>query len=238
MDSLRAVIKRKEISPEDLRSYLLSMPAFTEDLEGQTLNLLSDKKAELEKADTVTDIFNFLKTQWASFLNYDIFQKIIEHYNILNESQEKIMQHDRERLQSYGDDLKAYIEKHKISEMTKILPLEKPKNGTKQIILKYDIKNTCKLARIKDLSEFVAKILGLHPSAFHIFDVEDGCVVVAFLISASVADALFTSDTVFTPQQEDEFRKASVLWLKCNGCTFDFGTKYFGMTISLSTLRN
>ncbi len=64
--------------------------------------------------------------------------------------------------------------------------------------------------------------MDLNPSALELVDIEDGCVIVTFLIPASIADAIFISDKVFTSQQEDKFRAASVLWLKCNGYTFDF----------------
>ena len=64
--------------------------------------------------------------------------------------------------------------------------------------------------------------MDLKPSALSIIDIEDGCVIVTFHISTSIANAIFVSDLAFTPQQEDEFRAAEVLWLKCNGYTFNF----------------
>ena len=99
-----------------------------------------------------------------------------------------------------------------------------PKNGSKELILKYDIENTCRLAKIDTLKKFIAKIMDdLNPSALQIVDIEDGCVILTFLIPASVADAIFTPTKVFTQQQEEEFQSASILWLKCNGQPFFFG---------------
>ncbi len=132
-----------------------------------------------------------------------------EHYKVIE---------DQEVLR-YQEHLNAYIKKYKISEFVQINPLLKQKNGSKELILKYDIETTCTLAKVSELTKLIAEI---NPSALELVDIEDGCVIVTFLIPASVADAVFTPNTVFTPQQEDELRAAKVLWLKCNGYTFDF----------------
>lgn len=124
---------------------------------------------------------------------------------------------------SYHEHLKEYIEKHKVSEFVKVNPLLKEKVGFKELTLKYDIEYTSKLAKVDELKKFLAIIMGLHPSALHIVDIKEGCVVVTFLISASVADTIFIPGIAFTPQQEDELETASVLWMKCNGYTLNFG---------------
>ncbi len=212
VDCLRTTIKEKGVSPEDLRSYLLSVSATSTTCKGQKLTLLSDKKQELEKCDTINAIFDLLTTQCASFLNYEIFQSILENYNISE---------DPERLK-YSEHLIEYAKKHKISEFAKVNPLLKAKNGSKELIMKFDIETTCRLAKVTELKMIIAEIMDLSPSTLEIVDIEDGCVVVTFLIPASVADAIFTPNTVFTSQQKDKLRAASVLWLKCNGHTFDF----------------
>ncbi len=207
VDTLRAIIEEKGVSPEALQSFLLSLPATSQSQ--NMLTLLSDKEQELEKCTTVTAIFSFLTTKCTSFLNYDIFESILERYNISDDQQ-------------YSDHLKVYIKKHKISEFAKINPLLKSKKGSKELILKFNINNTCRLAKVHELKTLIAEILDLRPSALEIVDIKDGCVVVTFLIPTSVADAIFTPNTVFTSQQEDKLQAASVLWLKCNGHTFDF----------------
>ncbi len=215
VDCLRTVLEEKGVTAEALHSYLLSVSAFSSSCSGHRLALVSDNKHELEKAETVRDIFDFLTTECASFLNCEIFQDIMEKYNI-NE--------DRKELK-YHEHLKAYIKKHTVSEFVKINPLLKPKKGCKKLTLKYDIDSTCKLAKVQELKNCIAEILELNPSALHIIDIEDGCVLVTFAIPASVADIIFTPDTVFTSQQENALRDASVQWLECNGNTFHFNLK-------------
>ena len=218
VDSLRAIIEEKGILPEALQSFLLSLPAFSDSCKGKKLSLLSDKETELKQCQTITAIFTFLTTKCASFLNYDIFESIVENYKVNKEENDKLKYHNH---------LKAYIEKHEVSEFVKINPLLKPKNGSKELTLKYDIETTCCLAKVDELKKFIADILDLSPSALYIVDIEDGCVIVTFHIPAPIADAIFTPNTVFTSQQEDNFQALSILWLKCNGFTFYFGKRKF-----------
>lgn len=213
VDFLREAIIKKKVKVDDLRSYLLSLPATCEISGSRKLFLLSDKEPELQECKTVTAIFNLLQTKCASsFLNYDIFQCILKRYKIVD---------TQEELQ-YPEHLKDYISKHEISEFIKINPLLKSKNGSKKLILKYDIKTTCSLTKLTDLKKLIANIMDMSSLALEIIDIKEGCVIVTFLIPPSIADAFFTPNTVFTPQQEKEMRAASVLWLKCNGRTFHF----------------
>ena len=213
VDCIRAKIQDKKVPPDELCSYLLTLAAFNSSYKGQKLALLSDKKAELEKKDTITGIFTFLITECSSFLNYGIFQKIVKKYNI---------QEDQEELR-YHEHLKAYIKQHKVSEFIAINPLlEKFTKDSEKLTFKFDIENVCSLAKVDKLKKSVAKIMKLNSMTLQIIDVKEGCLAVTFLIPASTANAIFTADTVFTPQQEDEFQTASVLWLVYNGRTFNF----------------
>ncbi len=210
VDTLRCTLEEKGVTPRDLRTYLVSLPAFSS--KGQTLGLLSE--IELQQCNTVAEIFIFLKTKCTSFLDFEIFENILDYFKISK---------DHERLK-YCEHLETFIHKHKISEFVMVNPLlEKYTKDSEKLILKYNVEQTCRLAKVKNLKRFIAKILDLNPSALQIIDIEEGCVVVTFLIPASVANAVFTPDTSFAPQQEDELRANSVLRLECNGYTFNFG---------------
>ena len=212
VDCLRTCIEVKGITPEALQTYLLSLPASTNTYKGQKLTLLSNKKIELLSTKTIVEIFSFLTTECASFLNCDIFETILENYKISV---------DQEELK-YCDHLKAYVEKCTITEFVKVTPPLKLKSGYKELTLKYEIANVSNIGKVDELKKLVAKLLDLSPLVLHIVHIIDGCVVVTFFLAASVAEVIFTPDRVFTPQQEGEFRAASVLWLKCNGYIFNF----------------
>ena len=151
VDCLRVIIEKKEVSPREFYSYLMSLMASSKTSKGQKLALLSHKETELKQQSTIIDIFDFLKTRCASFLNYDVFQKIMEKYQI-KEDQDDLKYHDH---------LKAYIYKHKISE-----------SDSEKLILKYDVETTCRLANVFELKKVLARILNLNPSTLHLYDIK------------------------------------------------------------------
>lgn len=192
---------------------MLNLPAFGGNKGSQKLTLLSGIRSELEKATAVHKIFNLLSTQYASFLDYDIFEFIIEEYDI-DESQPRM---------KYPEYLEAFINQHKLAEFVEINPLLKDfSDPSKELILKIDIESTCTLARLKDLTKAIASILGLKKSALRLLDVAEGCVVVTLLISAPIADFMFANDMKFTSQQVEDFISISVLWLKYNDIKYEF----------------
>ena len=212
VDCLRTILQEKGATPSELRDHLHSVSVFSANCTEHGLALIPDKDHQLNKAESITDIIVFLKNQCSSFLDYEIFQGIAKKYNI-NE--------DREELR-YGEHLKAYVDMHKVSEFIQINPLLKSKDNSKKLTLKLDIQSTCRLAKVVELKESIAEVLKLNPSALHLVDCKNGCVVVTFSIPADVADLLFTTDTEFTPHQVDQFRAFSVLWIECNNQSFHF----------------
>lgn len=214
---IRLSLKDKGVSAEDLCSDLLTMPA-TSHTE-QDLMLLSAHKAELEKLVSLNGIFNFLVTEYASFLNYDIFQFIIDTYKL---------DHGQEELK-YPEQLKAYLEKHKVSEFIEVNPLQKKSTAVStELTLKIDIELTTRMSKIIDLQKAIAKILHLNHAALQLVDIKNGCVAVTFLIPTSVAESVFK---IITEKQEEQFRTLAVTRLECNGCIFIFAAKNIGDNI-------
>lgn len=207
-------LEAKEVCPRDLAFKLLSLSAFNHT--DQKPTLLSSHKTQLEGAADLYGIFSLLITEYASFLNYDIFQFMVDKY-LLDNGQEEF---------KYPDHLKAYLNKHKISEFVKINPLLKDfSDASKKLILKMDIELTSELAKLGKFKTAVAKILGLKSAALRLLDVKDGCVVATFTIPTPVADIMFNKNTIFTEKQLQEFRALPVLWLECNNCMFNFNAK-------------
>ncbi len=82
----------KGVSPDDLRDFLLNLPAFDHGTK-QGITLLSDVKDELEKEDSIRKIINFLSSRYASFLNYEV---LVERFDA---NVGDIMESYKERLQ-------------------------------------------------------------------------------------------------------------------------------------------
>ena len=187
---IREALKTKGVSTEDLCSDLLTMPATS--LAEQDLTLLSAHKAELKKATILNDIFDLLVTEYASFLNYEIFQYIVEKYEI-----------DHGEVLQYPEHLKAYLMKHKVSEFVESTPRKTldPDATSIELVLKIDITLNSKISRILDLKISIAEILGINPTALQLCDITQGCVVVMFLIPTPVANLLFHKHTALGHSQ-------------------------------------
>lgn len=173
---------------------------------------MSGVRAELEEKTTIHGLFDVVTKECASFLNFEIFQCIVKEYKI---------DHGQEALK-YPMFLEAYIKKNKISEFVYINPKLKLKSNSEKLILKFDVDTMCKLTRITDLQEAVANILKILPSAIELYDIEDGCVVVTFLLPKLVANKIFTRDKKFSLLEKQRFCSLSVVWLSCGNRKFHF----------------
>lgn len=211
---IRECLQAKEISPKALCSNLLSVSAF--DHTQQKRMLLSAHEVELNKAVDLFDVFNILTREYASFLNYDIFQYILDKYQI-NHGQEEL---------KYPEHLDAYVTKHKISEFIKINPLLKKFTATsEELVLKIDIESTSRLAKLTRLKPAIAKIVGLTTAALQLVDITDGCLVVTFLIPTPLAQLIFNEHIILTSEQIKHFQDLQVSWIKCNGCTLNLSAE-------------
>ena len=90
----------------------------------------------------------------------------------------------QERLQ-YPDHLKAYIQKHTISEFMKLNPALERYNGENELTLKFELKLLDrKIATLLDLKNAIAAILGVQSSALRLLSAREGCLIVEFLIQS------------------------------------------------------
>ena len=211
----KSIDNNRDVNVENLRLYLLNMSAFDHD--NQQIMLLSDVRNELQEAATVHAIFEFLSLRFASFLNYDIFRCIVQEFG--NDK-------DHKKLEDYTARLEEYVNKHKISEFFDINPALKEHDKTtkehdktaKKLILKVDLEKFQKLAKITNLKRALAKIWDLKTSAVQFYGIEDGCILVIFLVPVCVADVIFVEENRSTIlKQAGCFQALSVQWLECDG---------------------
>ena len=211
VDRIHDCLQAKGVTTRDLSFKLVKESAFNHSEQKRTL--VSGHETELMNTENLQDILQLLYRHYASFLNYDIFQFIVEKYQL--DSGQKELQ--------YPEHLTTYIEKHKISEFVKINPhLKKTSDISIEMILKLDIESTSRLAKLKKIKSTIARILGIKSAALQLVDIEEGCVEVTFLIPTPVAELLFCEDSILTEEQKREFQALKVVWLKCNKCKFEF----------------
>lgn len=191
---------------------MLFLPAFYPHAE-RKCPLLIDVRADLEKATTIDGIFNVL-SKICSFHDCHIFQSIVRDYG-LDQGQEELR---------YPEYLKAYMERHKVSEFIQINPmLEKFADSSNPLYLKFDIQSTCSLADLDKFKHSVAEILGLQTAVLLLLDIDKGCITVTYHISSSIAALIFTNDKEFTAKEIEKFQALSVSWMKYGRHTFTFG---------------
>ena len=103
------IVEKKGVDAKQLSSFLLALPASTSTSDDQRFKRLSDLKDDLQNVQTVPDIFFILNSKYASFLDYEIFEDMLENYGCNDETNEKL---------KYPMHLKAYLQKHKIGGLT------------------------------------------------------------------------------------------------------------------------
>ncbi len=212
VSSLCTALIATQVTFKDFQLYVLGLSAF-QDQDGKQPNLLDDPtKAKIEEADSIHNIFGILITYCCSLLHIDIFQSIIKKYGINTDSEDL----------KYSHHLAAYINKHKISELLKIIPrletfLGSLNSKSNKLTLKFDVKLFSKVTKVFELKTAIAGILKLSPSAIRLVSIEKGCVVLTFLIPKAVAEYIFK--TRLTVKQKLDIQALSVNWLKCEDFT-------------------
>lgn len=205
---IRTALQEKGITGEELRAHLLNMPVFKKSKGNQQLKLFSCKACRLEKTSNINDIFEILSIECCSFLEYDIFESIVKHYDI-----------DRgQKMLRYSDQVDDYLKRHKIKEFISINPalVGKITEDSEKLILKFDIDATAELGKVINLKKTVARILGLKASALKLLDIKDGCVEVTFLIPKFVAQEIFSSKESIDQKIIRELCDIeSIMWVKC-----------------------
>lgn len=71
-------IEEAGVTVPRLRTFILNLPAFKEH-HGE-LKVFGEIDCEIKKACKINDIFDVLSSKYASYLNYEIFQSILEKF--------------------------------------------------------------------------------------------------------------------------------------------------------------
>lgn len=180
-------LKERYVTPKELRSKLLKESAFSHSKQEQTFFSVQNLN-KLSEAKTIHDAIELLAREYASFLNYDIFQFIIKEFG-LDDGQEDF---------HYPQYLKDFIERHKISEFFGFNPLLKKmtsETSKTELVLKLDIEATSKLAKLIDIQRVIANFLKIPPAALRLVDISEGCVQVTYEIPTHVAELVSCKDT-------------------------------------------
>ena len=146
-------------------------------------SLLDEHREEINKAKTISEIFNILCPYW-DYLNYEILEYIIELYGTSD---------DKERLRSYSEELHKFC-------MCRVFELPIPKSGSgsgnalspsqEKFVVKLNVREGTTCKKIRRIKGRIAKILDVNLGALTIDHVDMGCVQLTFLIPRFVAQEI------------------------------------------------
>ena len=171
------LIIKKGVSVEEFLFFFGGLPGFGENM---------CKFDSLPPQARMLDVFKIIGDEFSSYLHYEVFQYILNKYGNASEKDCEMFK--------YPEYLKVYIEQLNIKEFLDINPelLKELSTNSKRICLKMDIKETTKITNIKKLEVSVAAILGnkLRPSDLRLISVEEGCLILTYLIPEVAAVAI------------------------------------------------
>ena len=207
-----SLVKMK-VDIRKLRAHSLSLCPGCDERNLMPLSFRAGDK--FEQLDNVYDFISELR-KFTSFLDCSLFEEIIRQFKIKN--QEKL---------KYPEKLRQYIMKHTVSEFMEIDPkltLNEYTDDTKELVIILDIEQiTNFLKEVLDIGQVLAYVMNIDQRQLLIHKIGEGSVTVTFLIPTSVAEYMFSGrkECIFSQEQFEEFRKVSIVMLKCNDYEFD-----------------
>ena len=182
-------------------------------------SLLDEHREEINRATTVSEIFNILCAYW-NYLSYEVLEYVIELYGTSD---------DTERLTSYNEELRRFCE-HRIFE----LPLPASGNGAgnalnpkqEKVVVKLNVREDITSQELRQIKGRIARILNVKPATLIIHCVDLGCVQLTFLIPKFLAQEIL-------PLSEEQIlalsRDASVIRLECGEYVFEVLEQYLNV---------
>lgn len=149
---------------------------------GEVFNKVPLLPKETLKATSTDQFFvDVLQKQW-NFLEFDLLTTIVERY-----CDEVTIR----KLKQYDDDLKLFVEKRRVSEVSEDLSLSNCIDETQErVIMKLDL-NDPTLKEIKELKSKICEILDIMPSTLLISEIKPGCVEVTFFVPVHISEHIF-----------------------------------------------
>ena len=165
--------------------------------------LSSQHEEEVKQATSTGEIFEILRKYW-SFLDYSILENITQN-PVACDCSVDIQQ----EMDVYRDELKEFC-KRRVSEIPSGSLVDRH-DGMEKLVVILDLSDPS-LQHIKYLKENIANILGIRASRLLLHDIQNGSVVVTFLLTSQLKEVLF--ERMLTEQQKTDLIKAKVIALK------------------------
>ena len=170
--SVIASLESKNISVSKLKTFT-----------GNFVMLLGSKEdiERLERSANLDDIF-FALHPFKSFFNYEVVEKIVEHFG---------SDEDKQQMKEYVSQFNNFCERSVFEVPPNIFHDSDPKPGDKVFSVKLTKEGHALLGDVVAMREKLADILKIEVFALQLCCITDGCVCLRFLISALVAEKIF-----------------------------------------------
>ena len=173
----KSLKRDSEVALDDLKAYLMALEAFDDDEEHRSV--FHEQKDELERANTLNEVFKVIKT-FCSFFNYNLVKYLI---NLLGSDD------DKTELEMYETKFEDYA-KRRVCESPK---LASPTAEQTNVYVKLESRFSDNYSLV-DLQKFrieISKILKVSPYVMRLCCVEKGCIKLTFQIPHFVEQQLF-----------------------------------------------
>ena len=154
----------------------------------------------LSETKNMSDVFNVV-SRHCSYFNYDLLQLIVKNHGTSN---------DKDNMEQYIKSFTAYCEAMPCAERTC------GSNNPGQIELLFKItfdRHDLKPNYLRRVKINIAKILKVTPSSLYLHTLEEGCVLLKFLIPPFLFDRLFP---LHNEQRIFLYREVDVIAVQCN----------------------
>jgi len=184
---------------------LESLPPVTKPKSKSTPSLLEEVMEEIWKAETMEMLFQLLTKFW-SWYNHFLLEKIIDRFG---DSE------DQERLKKFREQFTIYSKNRLVDLSSAGDSLKLGVGGGKgqvPLLLKVDKEwDAIPVSQLADIKRKVAQILEVESHLLYLASVRQGCIVMTFLVSASLVGCAFP----LSPSQKEKLASAKVKRLKC-----------------------
>ena len=171
--------------------------------------LSEEDEKQVKEAPNVNEIRIILAQKYWSFLDHENLQHIVE--TKCGDTEQKLMK-------EYSEKVKQFCERSVTELPSGFLGSDTDHTGKKKLLVRLDLKDPS-LKHIKDVKVVIANILGCQASNLVLHDIENGSILVTFLVVASIGAELFETKSL-TSEQEDLLRKEHVISLKFESTIF------------------
>ena len=175
-----------------------------------TPSLLEEVMDDIWKAETMEMLFRLLTKFW-SWYNHFLLEKIIDRFG---DSE------DQERLKKFRENFTIYSKNRLVDLSSAGDSLKLGVGGGKgqvPLLLKIDKEwDAIPVSQLADIQRDIASILKVESHLLFLASVRQGCIVMTFLVSASLVGCAFP----LSLSQKESLAFAKVKWLKCGSYSF------------------